>query len=114
MPEFDLSNEDYSADEQLYQILSIMDHFLIEYKHQFFVDKLLLFFHNLFYYQGEKIRYGSHISIMKTHCQLLRKLFNDGCRTLKKKRCQKKPFGFRGTAPYSGEYRTLLRNLYEV
>jgi hypothetical protein len=36
------------------------------------------------------------------------------CYTLKKERCQKKPFGFRGTIPYSGEYRTLLRNLYEV
>jgi hypothetical protein len=49
-----ISNEDYSADEQLYQILSIMDYFPIQYKHRFCDDKLLLFVHNLFYYQGEK------------------------------------------------------------
>ncbi len=39
MPEFALSNEDYLVDEQLCQILCIMDHFLIQYKHQVFVDK---------------------------------------------------------------------------
>ncbi len=57
MPAFGLSNEDYLVNEQLCQILSIMDHFLIQYKHQFFVDKFLLSVHNLFYYQGEKYRF---------------------------------------------------------
>jgi hypothetical protein len=57
MPEYDLSKEDYSADEQLCQILSIVDHFPIQYKRRFSNDKLLLFVHNLFYYQDEKYRF---------------------------------------------------------
>jgi hypothetical protein len=50
MPKFGLSNEDYLVDEELCQILFTIGHFLIQYKPQFFVDKLLLFVHNLLYY----------------------------------------------------------------
>jgi hypothetical protein len=55
---FGLSNEDCSVDEQLYQMQSTADHFVIQYKHLFYDDMPLLFVHNLFYCQGEKFRFS--------------------------------------------------------